>query len=72
MYLDEAIKRLVKETARRRKVSEAVVIREALRAHLAESPPPKLRPVGRSKDGGVAHRLDQALKDTGFGRSPAR
>ena len=74
VYLDEATKRLLKAAAHRRGVPEAQIIRETLAKHLSSSAnaPPRPQPVGRSKDGGVAHRLDEALAETGFGKHPRR
>ena len=68
VYLDTALKRKLKEAAARRGVSEASLLREALAAYLQEGERPRLRPVGKSTDGGVAHRVDEALDDLGFGR----
>lgn len=69
VYLDASLKRALKEAARRRGVSEAKLLREALRAYLDRAPKTELEPVGSSKDGGVAHRVDEALDELGFGRS---
>ena len=69
VYLDPALKRRLKEVATARGVTEASLIREALVRHLAGEARCGLAPVGRSEDGGVAHRVDDALDDLGFGRS---
>jgi hypothetical protein len=69
VYLDAATKRLLKAAAQRRGVTEAQIIREALAEHLSApgNAPRRPQAVGRSRDGGVARDLDQALKETGFG-----
>jgi hypothetical protein len=71
IYLDAATRRLLKVAAKSQHVSEAVIIREALRAHLRCRRFANPRAVGRSTDGGVARDLDTALEELGFGR-PAR
>ena len=68
VYLDAELKRRLKEAAARGGVSEALLIREALTSYLAKDRPVRLKPVGRSTDGGVAGRDEEALKDLGFGR----
>lgn len=68
IFLDPAIKRLLRDEARRRGVTEASILREALARYFADQSPPEPRPVGKSKDGGVARRLDDALAESGFGR----
>jgi predicted transcriptional regulator len=67
VYLDPELKRRLKEAAARTGSSEASLIREALSRYLVASEPAALRPVGRSKDGGVADRDEDALGDLGFG-----
>jgi hypothetical protein len=69
IYLDPELKRRLKEAAGRRGVTEASILREALEGYLAAEQRPRVRPVGRSRDGGVAGRVDAALLDLGFGRS---
>lgn len=69
VYLDSALKRELKEAARKRGVTEAALLREALRRFLRGASQPELQPVGRSSDGGVAHEADEALDELGFGRS---
>ena len=69
VYLDPALKRRLKETAMARGVTEASLIREALLRYLAGETRPRFMPVGRSRDGGVAHRVDEALDELDFGRS---
>jgi hypothetical protein len=68
VYLDASLKRRLREAALARKTSEAAVLREALETFLAGKPRRKLQPVGRSTDGGVARRFDDALAELGFGR----
>jgi hypothetical protein len=68
IYLEPALKRQLREMATRRGATEAALIREALRSYLGRAGRPKLRPVGRSRDGGIAERVDEALDELGFGR----
>ena len=68
LYLDPPLKRRLKRAAARKGTTEAALLREALERYLAAEKSPKLRPVGRSADGGVAHRTDEALADLGFGQ----
>ena len=68
IYLDEVLKRRLKDTAAVRGVTEASLLREALARYLDGEKRPSLRPVGRSHDGGVARRTDDALRKRGFGR----
>ncbi len=68
IYLDPDLKRRLKEAAGRRGVTEASILREALERYLAAETRPRVRPVGRSRDGGVAGRVDDALLELGFGR----
>ncbi|HEX3904745.1 MAG TPA: CopG family transcriptional regulator [Polyangia bacterium] len=67
VYLTNALKRRLKQEAVTRGRPEAVLLREALEQYLARRPRPSPRPVGRSRDGGVARRVDEALDDLGFG-----
>jgi plasmid stability protein len=68
VYLDPGLKRRLKEAAVRRGRSEAALLREALEAYLSGDHGRRVRPVGASRDGGIAHRVDEALDDLGFGR----
>jgi predicted transcriptional regulator len=68
IYLDPALKRQLKAAAARAGTTEAALIRKALRRLLREKKPLAIRPVGRTRDGGVAHRADEALEELGFGR----
>jgi hypothetical protein len=68
IYLDTALKRRLREVAVARRTTEASILREALRAYLASEVRAKVRPVGTSTDGGIAHRADDALRELGFGR----
>jgi hypothetical protein len=68
VYLDTPLKRRLREEAQRRGTSEAAVLREALVAYLAPRKRAPIKPVGQSKDGGAAHRVDEALDELGFGR----
>jgi predicted transcriptional regulator len=69
IYLDPDLKRRLKAAALREGTTEAALIREALRRLLRERRQPAIRPVGRTRDGGVAHRADEALEELGFGRT---
>jgi len=68
IYLDSALKRRLREAAGRRGVTEASVLREALERYLSVERRPRVQPVGTSRDGGVAHDVDDALRRLGFGR----
>ena len=68
MYLEADLKRRLKEAAARHRSTEAAVIREALRRYLDHDVSRPIRTVGRSTDGGVAHRVDEALDELGFAR----
>lgn len=69
VYLDPELKRRLREAAGRAGTTEAHLIREALATYLSHEEPPALRPVGRSTDGGVAARDEEALDELGFGES---
>jgi len=69
VYLDESLKRRLKEYAEVSGETEASIIRESLESFLSSKPRRTLRPVGRSRDGGAARRVDQELEELGFGRS---
>ncbi len=69
IYLDPDTKRRLREAATSEETSEAAIIREALRRYLSRRSRRKIRPVGKSADGGVARRVDEALADLGFGRT---
>jgi plasmid stability protein len=68
IYLDASLKRQLKARAAREGTTEAALIREALRRLLGAAHGTRIRPVGASKDGGVARRADAALEKLGFGR----
>lgn len=68
VYLDARLRRDLKAAAAARGESEAFLLREALAEYLSKSTRPKVRPVGRSTDGGIAHRTDEALDELGFGK----
>jgi predicted transcriptional regulator len=68
IYLDPVLKRRLQEAATLRKMTEASVVREALERYLASVDRPQVKPIGASTDGGVAHRVDDALEELGFGR----
>ena len=68
IYLDAELKRRLKDAATQARVSEASMIREALTLYLVKNECVALLPVGRSSDGGVASRDEQALEELGFGR----
>ena len=50
VYLEAEMKRLLKELAARRRVTEASILRDALARYLAEEPRPRLHTIGESKD----------------------
>ena len=68
VYLPHELKKALKQLARRRKCSEAEIIREAV-ARLTEetgAPAPRL-PLFRSTGPSIAEAIDRALEE-GFGR----
>jgi hypothetical protein len=66
VYLTSAMRVALKETARRRRVSEAELIREGVALVTAEGQPPRPRlPLFQSGDATLAERSDQLLD--GFG-----
>lgn len=67
VYLDAELKRRLREAASRAGKSEALLIREALSEYLAGRATVALKPVGRSKDGGIGDRDEEALEELGFG-----
>jgi hypothetical protein len=69
IYLDPGLKRQLKAAAARTGTTEAALIREALRRMLGRGRRPGIRPVGRSRDGGVARGAAEALAELGFGRT---
>jgi len=50
LYLPEDLAVALREAARRTGASQADIVREALRRHLAEQPPPALRSLGAGED----------------------
>lgn len=68
VYLDEGSKRGLERLARDTGRSEAALIREAVAALLAarERPRPTL-PLFRSDDPTIAERVDEILREEGFG-----
>jgi hypothetical protein len=68
VYIPEDVKRALGQAAAARGVSEAELIREALRMITSSTPPPRPRlPLFRSGKPGLAKRMDEALE--GFGES---
>ena len=68
VYIPKDVKRALGRVAAARGVSEAEVIREALRAVTSKTPPPGPRlPLFKSGKRRLAERGDQAL--SGFGQS---
>jgi hypothetical protein len=66
VYLPDELKRALARTATNRGVSEAELIREALRAATADNPPPDPRvPLFKSGQRHLAERVDESL--AGFG-----
>ncbi len=68
IYLEPELKRELRKAAASEKTTEAAIIRGALRRYLSRRSRPKILPVGKSTDGGVARRVDEALDEMGFGR----
>jgi plasmid stability protein len=68
VYIPEDVKRALRQVAASRGVSEAELIREALRAVAERSVPPRPRlPLFDSGKPGLVERIDEAL--SGFGKS---
>jgi Arc/MetJ-type ribon-helix-helix transcriptional regulator len=68
VYIPKEVKQALTQVAAARGVSEAELIREALRVLTAEAAPPKPRlPLFKSGKPRLAERVDDALK--GFGES---
>ena len=68
VYIPEDVKRALGRVAIARGVTEAELIREALRALTSQSTPPRPRlPLFKSGKPGLAERVDKALE--GFGES---
>lgn len=66
VYLPESLRASLARAAKRLRLSEAEVLRQALERHLSTLSPPAPRlPLFRSKARGLAERIDEALK--GFG-----
>ena len=68
IYLDPTLKRRLQEAASLRKMTEASIVREALEHYLSSVDRPRIKSIGASSDGGIAHRVDDALDELGFGR----
>lgn len=67
VYIPDDVKRALGRAAAARGVSEAELIREALRTLTAQATPPRPRlPLFKSGIAGLAERVDEAL--TGFGQ----
>jgi hypothetical protein len=68
VYIPEDVKRALGQVAAARGVSEAELIREALRVLTAKAPPPRPRlPLFKSRKPRLAERIEEAL--SGFGES---
>lgn len=68
VYIPEDVKQALSQVAAARGVSEAELIREALRLLTSQATPPKPRlPLFKSGKPRLAERLDEAL--SGFGES---
>ncbi|MDP8904844.1 MAG: ribbon-helix-helix protein, CopG family [Chloroflexota bacterium] len=66
VYLSAELKKALQRAARRRRTSEAALIREGVALVAAESRPPRPRlPLFESGQPGLAARADEALR--GFG-----
>ena len=69
LYLDAELELRLKEASQSRGVPRSEIVRQALRSFLSTEVRPRVRAVGRSEDGGVAHRVDEMLDELGFGTS---
>jgi len=68
VYVPAELKRAIARVAAARGISEAELIREALRNATDQAPPPRPRvPLFKSGKSGLAERIDEAL--AGFGES---
>jgi Arc/MetJ-type ribon-helix-helix transcriptional regulator len=68
IYLPEDVKEALRRVAAARGMSEAELIREAVRKVTSDIPPPRPRlPLFRSRKPRLAERVDEAL--SGFGES---
>jgi Arc/MetJ-type ribon-helix-helix transcriptional regulator len=68
VYLPDDVKRALGQAAAAREVSEAELIREALRMLTSKAVPPRPRlPLFKSGKPGLAERVDEAL--SGFGET---
>jgi hypothetical protein len=68
VYIPEDVKRALAQAAASRGMSEAELIREAVRTVVAQSVPPRPRlPLFKSGKSRLAERVDEAL--SGFGKS---
>jgi hypothetical protein len=66
IYLSEKLRSELARAAKRLRMTEAAVLRQALEQHLAQLQPPAPRiPLFRSKARGLAEHVDDAL--VGFG-----
>ncbi len=66
VYLPADVKRALSRLAEARRVSQAELIRDALRNLTAEAPPPPPRlPLFKSGKPGLAERLDEAMRQPG-------
>ncbi|MBA2556724.1 MAG: ribbon-helix-helix protein, CopG family [Chloroflexi bacterium] len=68
VYLPRALKRALEETARRRQVSEAELIREGVAAITRDEPPPQPTiPLFASGQPDLARNVEEALRGFGEG-----
>jgi hypothetical protein len=66
VYIPKDVKRALGRAAAARGMSEAELIREALRAITSTTPPPRPRlPLFKSGKPGLAERVDEALREFG-------
>lgn len=67
VYLPAELKRALAETARKRRISEAELIREAVAAVTSATPPPEPTiPLFASGVPDLAEHVDEALRDFGI------
>jgi Ribbon-helix-helix protein, copG family len=68
VYLPDDLKAALERTAAVRQMSEAELVREAIRRLVSEVPPRRPRvPLFRSRREPIAHRIDEILAE-GFGQ----
>jgi hypothetical protein len=73
VYLTPELRRALRETARRRRTSEAALIREGIAAVTSQEPAPRpCLPLFESGDPTLSERVDELMDGFGMGRSPTQ